>query len=122
MDTDQTVTLIVERIKQLGHAFLFLDAVNECGNPDEILTPLKTILNLCDNVHMFISSINEKGIADCMQQMPRLTIETLYSWYMTNDISMLVQANLETHPRLRYHTPQLKKEITLALTHGAQGM
>ncbi|MCJ1263937.1 hypothetical protein MMC22_003808 [Lobaria immixta] len=122
MDTDQTVNLIVERIRDLSHAFLFLDGVNECGNPDEILTPLKTISNLCDNVHMFISSINEKGIADCLQQMPRLTIETLHSWDIADDINMLVQANLETHPRLRYHTPQLKKEITLALTHGAQGM
>lgn len=122
MDTDQIVTLIIERIKVQGLAFIFLDAMNECSDPDEVLAPFQTIANCCDNVHMFLSSINEKGIEDILQQMPGLIIETLHPSDMTDDINLLVQSNLETHPRLRRHTPQLKNEITLALTHGAQGM
>lgn len=122
MDADQIVPLIIERIRDRGHAFIFLDGVNECGDPEKVLTPLTTIANSCRNVYMFISSINEKGIEDFLQQMPQLIIDTLHPWDIRNDIHMLVQANLETHPRLRQHTPRLKNEITLALTHGAQGM
>lgn len=122
MDVDQAVSLIIERIREQRRAFIFLDALNECSNPDEVLTPLLTIANSCENVHLFLSSINEKGIANGLQRMPHLTIETLHSWDMMNDIYMLVQLSLESHPRLRNHTPQLKKEIVLALTHGAQGM
>lgn len=122
MDTDQIVALIIEIIRDRGSAFIFIDAVNECSDPHEILTPLKIIATSCDNVHMFLSSINEKGIEGCLQEMPELIIETLHPPDMKNDIKMLVQANLETHPRLRHHTPQLKQEITLALTQGAQGM
>lgn len=122
MDDDQIVPLIIKSIRDRGHAIILLDAVNECGDPEKVLTPLKTIANSCENVYMFFSSINEKGIEDFLLQMPRLIIETLHTWDIKNDIHMLVQANLETHPRLRKHTPQLKNEITLALTHGAQGM
>lgn len=122
MDADQIINLIIERIRDRGSAFIFLDAVNECSDPNEVLIPLKIIANSCNNVHMFMSSINEKGIEECLQQMPRLVIETLHLLDLTDDIDMLVQANLETHPRLRQHTPQLKKEIALALTDGAQGM
>lgn len=122
MDADQSVPLIIERIREQGKTFVFVDAVNECSNPEEVLNPLKTIANSCDNVHMFFSSINEKGIEDFLQQMPRLMIRALEPWHMMDDIHMLVQANLETHPRLRHHTPQLKNEITQALSCGAQGM
>lgn len=122
MDVDESVALIIERIRDRGRTFIFLDAVNECSDPEEVLSPLKTIANSCDSVHVFMSSINEKGIEDCLQDMPRLIIATLHPRDIRNDINMLVQVNLETHPRLRYHTPQLKKEINLALTQGAQGM
>ena len=122
MNADQSVPLIIERIREQGQAFIFVDAVNECSNPEEVINPLKTIANSCENVHMFFSSINEKGIDDSLQQMPRLMIRALDPWHMMDDIHMLVQANLETHSRLRHHTPQLKDEITQALTRGAQGM
>ncbi len=122
LKNDQLADLIIERIKRQGRTFIFLDAVNESINPYEILSFLVTISKSCDNAYVFISSINEKGIEECLQQMPRSIIETLQQMDMRNDINMLVQASLRDHPKLHLHTPELKQEITLALTHGAQGM
>lgn len=54
--------------------------------------------------------------------MPRLVVGTLHPLDIEDDINLLVKANLENHTKLRQHSPELKAEITAALTRGAQGM
>lgn len=114
--------MIVERIKDQDRIFILIDAVNECIDPSELLGQLVKISKSCKNVYLFISSINEKGIEECLHQMPRLVVGTLHPWNIEKDIIMLVKANLENHIRLRQHSPELKAEITASLTRGAQGM
>lgn len=122
MDVDQLIVTIVQRVKCSGRTFIFIDAVNESNDPDEILACLRSIAKSCDNVYILMSSINEMGIEESVQQMPRLIVHTLHPQDTRSDIDLLVQEKLQNHPRLRHHTPQLKNEITLALTHGADGM
>lgn len=54
--------------------------------------------------------------------MPRLVVGTLGPRDIEKDVSMLVKANLESHTKLRQNSPELKAEITAALTRDAQGM
>ena len=122
MGVDQLIAFIIQRAKNSARTFIFLDAVNECSDPDRIITCLKTISKSCDNVYTFMSSINEKGIEESLQQMSRLVVYTLHPRDIGTDINLLVQEKLHNHPRLRHHTPQLKEEITVALIHGADGM
>ena len=57
-----------------------------------------------------------------MQKLPNIVIETLSPRDIWNDVHLYVEANLETHPRLHQHAPELKTRIRLALTGNAQGM
>lgn len=54
--------------------------------------------------------------------MPRLVVGILGPRDIEKDISMLVKVNLESRTKLRQHSPELKAEITAALTRDAQGM
>ncbi len=122
LEDSQLVILIIERIKVQDRAFILIDAVNECVDPYEILSHLVNISKSCQNVYIFLSSINEKGIEECLQQMPRLVVGILGPRDIEKDINMLVEANLESHTKLRQNSPELKAEITAALTRDAQGM
>lgn len=122
LEDAQLVNLIIERIKVQDRAFILIDAVNECVDPSEVLSHLVNISNSCQNVYIFLSSTNEKDIEECLQQMPRLIVGTLGPRDIEKDINMLVKANLESRTKLRQHSPDLKAEITAALTRDAQGM
>lgn len=54
--------------------------------------------------------------------MPRLVVGILRPRDIEKDVNMLVKANLENHTKLRQNSPELKAEITSALTRDAQGM
>ena len=57
-----------------------------------------------------------------IETLPNLTTEALRQADMRNDIRSLVLASLESDPRLRRHSPELKGEIDRALIKGAKGM
>lgn len=57
-----------------------------------------------------------------IETLPNLTTEALRQTDIRNDIRSLVLASLESDPRLRRHSPELKAEIDVALTKGAKGM
>ncbi len=122
LDADRLIQLIVERIRDVESAYLFIDGINECVDPEIVLQSLRNIIQSCPNnaVHLFISSIDEKGIGPCMEKFSDIRAAALR--YNHHDISLLIQASLETNPRLRRYNSLLKSEIQEALTHGAHGM
>ena len=121
LDASTLVEFIIEQTLD-KKTYIFIDGVNECEDLFDILKSLETIARSKSPIRMFFSSINENGIEAYLQHMPDLHELTLSQKYNTSDIEMLVQANLNTHPRLCHHIPALKEEVTFALTAGAQGM
>jgi len=122
LDAKRLIELIIERIRDIESAYLFIDGINECVDPETVLQLLQNITRSCpDNaIHLFISSIDEKGVGPCMETFPDLRAAALR--YNHHDISLLIQASLERNPRLRRYNNLLKSEIKEALTHGAHGM
>ena len=119
------VNLIIDQVQYLERVYILVDAVNECGDCHEVLKSLETIAissSMKSSLHLFISSINEKGIESSFHKMPNITTETLNPRDIWNDIHLYVEDSLETNLRLRQHDPELKAKIRLALTGGAQGM
>jgi hypothetical protein len=121
LSTDELVALIVEQISY-EKSYIFVDGINECEHAFDILKSLKTIARSSGLVRIFLSCINEKDIQASLQEFPDLFTLTLRPIDIISDIRLLVQANLDSHPRLCHHSPALKMEITHALTEGAQGM
>ncbi|MCJ1405083.1 hypothetical protein MMC11_008309 [Xylographa trunciseda] len=121
---DELVDLLMEVVQQEGSVYIFLDAVNECGDPIEVLDYMRRLSadHPKNTVHIFLSSINQGGIDDCIESFPSWSAITLLPRDMSNDIELLVRDSIETNPRLRKHSEELKEEIAKALTQGAQGM
>ena len=125
LDVNVLVKLIAEQIQSIGNVYVFVDAINECGDVYEIAASFDTILkslNTASRLHLFLSCINERGIENSLRQMPHLIIKTLSPRAIWNDVHLYVEANLEAHPRLRHYDPQLKAEIRRTLTGRAEGM
>lgn len=122
LNPERLIELIIERIRDIEATYLFLDGINECDDPEVMLQSLRDIIQSCPNsaVHLFVSSIDEKGVGRCMENFSDLRAAA--QRYNQVDISLLIQASLETNPRLRRYNNLLKSEIQEALTHGAHGM
>ena len=118
------VDLISESLQEREDAYILVDGINECDDPQLILSWLSLISNssLTCSIHLFISSINEKDIESAMEPLPNVMRETLQHGDIQNDVHSLVRASLNSDPRLRRHSPELKEEIEWALTTGAKGM
>lgn len=123
LGTGELVDLIFQMTNDDHQTFIFLDALNECGDPYVALSCIESLLAFPRaRIKICLSSINERGIVDYLLRMPNLLTKTLNQGEMRNDIDVLVRASLEEHPRLSQHSAQLKDEIIWALTRGAQGM
>lgn len=122
LDTKRLIELIIERIRDIESTYLFIDGINECDDPEIVLQSLRNIIQSCPNsaVHLFVSSIDEKGIGPCMEKFSDLRAAA--QRYNHHDVSLLIQASLQKNPRLRRYNSLLKSEIQEALTHGAHGM
>lgn len=116
--------LIIQSLNKHECVFILLDGINECEDPHRILQSLQKIMTSCSNcyVRLFISSINEKDIESAVESLPNVIMETLRQIDIRNDIRSLVLASLDSDPRLRRHSVELKGEIERALTKGAKGM
>ncbi|MCJ1383613.1 hypothetical protein MMC17_006727 [Xylographa soralifera] len=121
---DELTDLLIEVVQEEGSVYIFLDAVNECGDPVQILSYMRRLSAhyLKNTVHILLSSINEGGIDDCIEGFPCWTVATLLPRDMSDDIELLVWASIDKSPRLRKHSKELKEEIAETLTQGAQGM
>ena len=124
LDAKQLVELIIKHVRDAHGVFIFIDGINECTDPESILLSLQDIVRSCENnaVHILVSSIDEKGIGPCMEAFTDLITVNIRQSHLTSDIGLLIQASLESNPRLRRYSAQLKADIQWALTHGAHGM
>lgn len=80
LTVDHLINLVIELDQCLERVHILVDAVNESGNWYNISQSFESITkSLSDQaaLHLFISSINEKGIDRSMQKLPNIIIETL---------------------------------------------
>jgi hypothetical protein len=122
----QLLELLLEVVQIKPKTYLFIDAVNECNEPEEILDLLGKLSETGPEtqVHIFLSSINEKGIEEQLDQWkpPFFIAVTLRARDIQDDIDLLIQASIASSSRLSKQPEIVKKEITDVLKGGAQGM
>ena len=122
LETNVLVDLLIKQAESRGKLYIIVDGVNECSDPFELLEGLQRILGSTACIRILVSSINEKGIESSLKEMPNLIEKTLLPGDVEDDIGLLVQSTLDSHRRLRQLSPDLKEDITSALSSGAQGM
>ncbi|KAL9609937.1 MAG: hypothetical protein Q9167_005333 [Letrouitia subvulpina] len=122
LDVDDLVDLIIRQARYRQRLHLVIDGINECSDPYNLLQALEKILISASGVQLLISSINEKGIEKCVNHMPKTYEVTILPKNIRHDVSLLVYSALENHPRLRALPQDLKSDISVKLTNGAEGM
>ncbi|KAL8830923.1 MAG: hypothetical protein Q9191_001158 [Dirinaria sp. TL-2023a] len=124
LDAKQLAELIIDYLRDAKDVYIFIDGINECTDPESILLSLRNIIRSCEDlaIHAFLSSIDEKDIGPCVDAFPDLTTLKLRPGHLADDIGLLIQTSLDSNPRLRRHSTQLKSDIQWALVHGAHGM
>ncbi|KAL9046164.1 MAG: hypothetical protein Q9214_000932 [Letrouitia sp. 1 TL-2023] len=122
LDVGDLVDLIIRQAQCRQRLHLVIDGINECSDPYNLLQAFEKILTSASGVQLLISSINEKGIEKSIDHMPKTYEVTISPKNIRHDINLLVYSALETHPRLRALPLDLKSDISVKLTDGAEGM
>ncbi|KAI5777727.1 hypothetical protein EDC01DRAFT_385661 [Geopyxis carbonaria] len=123
LPVEELRALILRKARTQLATYLFLDAANECADPFGVLTQLAALAAAPDcHIHVFLSSINERGIDTVLRAVPGLLVETVLPRSISADVDLLIHASLDAHPRLRQHPASLKAQIVAKLSVGAQGM
>ena len=124
LDSKRLIEPIAEQICDAQDVYLFIDGINECEDPELVVSSLGKIIKLCPEVpiHIFISSIDEKGIGIYLEAFPDLRVIRVRQGLLHEDIGLLIRSSLESNQRLRRYGKDLKSEIEWALTQGAHGM
>ena len=122
LDVDALVDLIIRQAQLRRQLYIVIDAINECYDPCSLLQAIEKILSSATGVQVLVSSINERGIERIMHQMPKTYEVTISPEDIRDDVSVLVNSALTTHPRLKALPQALKDDIGVKLTDGARGM
>ncbi|KAL9609258.1 MAG: hypothetical protein Q9167_005959 [Letrouitia subvulpina] len=122
--TKDLLNLIFQLAQKQSGINIFIDAVNECEDPLDIIDSLKILMTESSRtpIRVFLTSINEREIEMSLEGVPNLHTETLRHQHVEGDMGLLINAKLQNHPRLKRQSKELQHEIAWTLIHGAQGM
>jgi hypothetical protein len=104
------------------HAFIVLDAVDECAEPDDLLSFIEEVTDWeLVNLHILATSrpnqITEESIAS--RTLHTINIQ---SAVIDVDIQIYIRERLQNDIRLRKWPLKVKQEIESGLMLGAKGM
>ena len=122
LGVDVLVDLIIRQAQHRKQLYIVIDAINESNDPCSLLQALDKILKSASGVQLLVSSINEKGIERIIDQMGKTFEVTISPNDIREDVGLLVDSALTTHPRLMALPETLKDDISKRLTDGAEGM
>jgi hypothetical protein len=109
--------LIIQLLQQSQHAYIIVDALDECDNPEEVA---KILLCLAAYCCVLVTSRSEtEDISPLFERHPQvhITSESLQA-----DIEYFVSSSLERHRRISKRSPHIKQHIAKVLLSAADGM
>ena len=80
--------------KSYGHLFILIDGINECSDPEELLSSMEAIASSTYPIRIFLSGIDEKGIRPRLSSFPGLIMQSLRPKSLKPEISLHVQSTL----------------------------
>lgn len=125
-----SLTELIQMLTSFGDdfddVFIVIDALDECpkdGERGELLDSISDIKSrLIDNFHMLVTSRREPDIEAVLLTLATTPAISLQGSHVDMDIQAHISHQLATDPKLKKWSPEIKHEIELALTTGANGM
>ena len=118
--------LLQNIIKEFSHAYIIIDALDECANPDELVDTLKSMVTWkCEKLHILVTSRNNTGIASSLERFEEMqNITWLYGPLVNKDIHTYIRQRLLNDKDLCkwQKNPDVQQEIEDKLVVGAHGM
>jgi hypothetical protein len=121
--TTASITAILQGIiTSFHHAYIVLDALDECIEQDDLLSFLEDVTDWgLDNLHILATSRPDHITRECLVSRITDAID-LQNALVDEDILTYVRERLQNDVRLRKWQPKVKDEIEMTLMEGAKGM
>ena len=121
-DVDKLPKVLETLLVRFEHAYVILDALDECQEQEQLLKLIEKIYNLSSkNVSLFITSRKEPDIEAGLQSLAadQLSIQNAQ---VDGDIALHVREQLQKDPNLKSFPENIKDEIQTVLVSGSCGM
>jgi ankyrin repeat domain-containing protein 50 len=123
---DELTVILCEIVKSLHHVFIVIDALDECPKGEErdcLLTVLSDIESKSlQNLHTLVTSRREPDIEENLAAFLTSQPISLQGSEVDWDIRSHISSVLATDPKLKKWSEDVKQEIEITLTQGANGM
>jgi ankyrin repeat domain-containing protein 50 len=120
--TASLMKLLQEILAGFRHAYIVLDAIDECGEEDKLLSTIEEITNWeLKNVHILATSRPHPVIKDRLSSRVSDAVD-LQSALVDADIRLYIREHLQNDFRLKRWSLVVKEEIEKGLVEGANGM
>jgi hypothetical protein len=109
-------------ITRFRHAYIVLDALDECAEPDDLPSFIEEVTSWgLDNLHILATSRPNQITEECIACRTLCTIN-IQSGVVDMDIQTHIRERLQNDIRLRKWPLRVKQEIESGLMLGAKGM
>lgn len=113
---------IRELIARSSSVYLFIDALDECEDGENLLVTLKELRTWNQaNLHTFVTSRREPYIESCLNIIATARVP-LEESVVDEDILLYIQHKLQHEPKLSKWSEDLRKKIESTLLEGANGV
>jgi hypothetical protein len=114
---------LVDCASHFEKIFLFVDAINECSNYQQITTSLANLLSAVPNIRLMVSSTPEVDLG-MLQKHPNIAVITTHmpSSSLEPDIRAYVEHQISVLPNLQSLSDRLKRDVLSTLVRRSDGM
>ena len=120
--TEGLVLTLQRMLRDFNYIFIFLDALDECKEREELLGLIKRIVDWkLEMLHLLATSRRVNDIEETLT--PLITCQIcIQSALVDADICIHIRERLQNDPKLRKWPKNVRMEIEKSLMEGANGM
>ena len=120
--TESLMTTLKSILRGFQHAYVILDALDECGDREQLLSLIEDITEWkLGTLHMLTTSRKEQDIDDCLGPLVSAKIN-LESALVNVDIQTHLHERLRNDAKLKKWPTKVHEQIEVALMKKADGM
>jgi hypothetical protein len=121
-DLDDLATTLRQIIPQFSHAYIIVDALDECTERQVLLELIQEMIGWeISSLYFLVTSRKEREIDECLTPQVWQWMD-LQVHVITRDIEIHVRESLRNDSRLKKWPAKVQEEIETTLTDGAHGM
>ena len=115
------ISTILSLIQESDQVFLVIDALDECSERETVLNLIQQFMSKEQNITLLVTSRNERDIEIGLKDVVTNTLP-IQSAAVNSDIGLYVHNCIASDQKLKRWSQNVREEIEITLTKGAEGM